>query len=198
MGKLKISDDAIKTALITALDDPDLYVRCFAAWAIGQLRITDPQAVAKLRERLTNLRISKTSLEAQSVGVTLARIHTEARETPEAQLPLFGYPTGGQASKLPSTKQQLINELCRTAEAIVEDRTGIRLSLRRHVSTSARLVRDQAVKEQVVSRRGPNCQICNGTFRKKDGLYYYEAHHVIPLCRGGPDRDENLLVRVTK
>ena len=105
MGKLKISDDAIKTALITALDDPDLYVRCFAAWAIGQLRITDPQAVAKLRERLTNLRISKTSLEAQSVGVTLARMHTEARETPEAQLPLFGYPTGGQASKLPSTKQ---------------------------------------------------------------------------------------------
>jgi hypothetical protein len=194
LGKLGVSEAAVHDALRRALDDGDLYVRSYAAWAIGQLRIHDEDLLGHLRERLLDLRPSSTSLEAQSVGVALARINTEPRE-PEAdrQLPLFD-PHQGTTEELPSTKDQLLADLRQTAEAIVEDRTGVRLNLRRHVQIAARIIRDLRVKERAASHRGPHCQICAYTFRKHGGLWYYECHHIVPVSKGGPDSDGNVLV----
>ncbi|MBK8640267.1 MAG: HNH endonuclease [Chromatiaceae bacterium] len=97
--------------------------------------------------------------------------------------------------KLPTTKDQLLSDLRSAAQAIIEDRTGIRLDLRRHVQIVARVIRDWRVKERAASDRGPHCQICDFTFRKRDGqTYYYECHHIVPVSKGGPDAAGNILV----
>ncbi len=38
------------------------------------------------------------------------------------------------------------------------------------------------------------CQICDFTFQKRDGTYYIEAAHIIPLKDGGTDAPENIVI----
>lgn len=35
---------------------------------------------------------------------------------------------------------------------------------------------------------------CNNYFKKPDGMFYIEVHHIVPLCDGGDDGIENLSV----
>lgn len=59
-----------------------------------------------------------------------------------------------------------------------------------------RILRDSNLAKQVKRLYNNKCQICNLTINLKDGQFYSEAHHVIPLGspHNGPDTADNILV----
>ena len=196
LGKLGGSTDEVGAALRAALNDPDEYVRAFAAWAIGQLQFHDPSFVGDLRQRLSQLR--RSSLEAQAVGVALARLQTDQADPAgdeEKQGTLFPpQPADPFPRELPKPKQAIIDELGTMALRVMDDRHGRTVIRKVAQATVNRIYRSVAAKEQAVAERGPSCQVCNFRFRKKDGNDYYEVHHVVWLSRDGSDDDWNLLV----
>jgi HEAT repeats/HNH endonuclease/PBS lyase HEAT-like repeat len=197
LGNLGLGSDEVRAALQGALDDHDEYVRAFAAWALGQLRMTAPEIIQALRQRLSQLR--RSSLEAQVVGVALARLHTDptaAGGEDGEQGILFESipPVEALPRELPKPKQAILDELGRMALAVQSDRHGWRITQKTAIATAVRIYRSVAAKERAVSERGPGCQVCNFRFRKKDGNEYYEGHHIEPVSRGGTDDDWNLLV----
>ena len=199
LGKLGISTTAVKAALKRALDDPDLFVRCYAAWSLGQLRVAE--AVPMLRKRLLELRIEKgkkSSEEAFAVGVAIMRAQTELRSKDDRQAALFSSSadaTPEDAGTLPKTKQETLKgDVFSMAEAVALDRSGEPITRTGRVATKWEALRSKIVKEKVRAKRGDECQLCGHTFRRKDGGWYSESHHIIDLAKGGPDDDENLLV----
>jgi len=195
LGKLGISNEDVRASLVGALDDPDEYVRCFAAWAIGNLRIDQSDVVDLLRQRLLTLR--RASLEAHSVGVTLARLNTEPTVDDEhSQGVLFEMPpqVDQLPAHMPQTKQVLIDDLTRTSDQLRMDRMGAAISVKGSLVMRMRYGRSQAAKERVVSERGPSCQICNFRFRKRNNVEYYESHHIVAVSAGGDDDGPNILV----
>lgn len=195
LGKLEVLNESVREALVGALDDKDDFVRCYAAWAIGKLRIRDQPVVAELRKRL--LAVRKTSLEAHSLGVALAQIHTEPmsdRPAPPHQENLFGdLPAPDRLpTDRPKTKRDIIGQLGESVKGIDDARA--RGERRGSVVERFRDANGYAAKELAVAQRGESCQICNFRFRKRDGNAYYECHHIIPLSKGGGNADSNLLV----
>jgi hypothetical protein len=57
-----------------------------------------------------------------------------------------------------------------------------------------RYERDTTLVSLLKWLRGPNCQICGGTFRKKDGGFFSECHHLEALAKDGLDVSSNILV----
>jgi hypothetical protein len=202
LGKLGIATDEIRQALGTALDDPDLYVRCFAAWAIGQLRFSEE--IPNLQARLLRHRaeVGRKDEEAFSLGVALARLNTASPRNSTAvplQQSLFPDPPQAKADaskdQRPKTKRQrLEEELLSTADATRIDRAGGTAEVRVAQRNRWEYARRQIVKERVLAERGRSCQLCGFTFRTTQGNDYAEAHHVIPVSEQKLDNPDNILV----
>jgi len=196
LGKLGGADDAVRRALTDALTDPDEYVRCFAAWALGVLHLKD--AIPALRQRLLRDDRRRRGLEDQAIGVALARLNTDVRPTPEEQRALFGEDVLAAPTlpdQLPRTKGELLREeLLKTAETILVDRAGGAVVVRGTMRLSMQYARSLSLKERVLIERGRRCQLCGFTFKKIDGDDYAECHHLEPVSQGGPDHADNLLV----
>lgn len=58
---------------------------------------------------------------------------------------------------------------------------------------SVQYKRDPFVKAWVLNNANGICELCRclGPFQTKDGSYFLEVHHVIPIMEGGPDVIEN-------
>ncbi len=193
LGKLGIVEPPMREALIRALDDPDEYVRCFAAWAIGALRLK--HATAELRRRLKAA--PRRGLEEQCLGVALARLGTETPHQP-VQESLFTedqLPPPPPPSTLPKTKAEMLQEeLARTAEQVAFDRAGGTLLVKAGIRNVVRYARSEPLKQRVLAERGALCQLCGFTFRTASGEDFAECHHVTPVSIGGADEPDNLLV----
>jgi hypothetical protein len=59
-----------------------------------------------------------------------------------------------------------------------------------------RIKRYKKIVDKIKVRYGNKCQVeeCNFTFRKKNGDYYSEAHHLIPLSEGGLQKASNIVI----
>lgn len=56
------------------------------------------------------------------------------------------------------------------------------------------IIRDDRVRQIVVKRANGRCEHCGELgFRKTDGSYYVEAHHIISLSKQGPDTLDNVI-----
>ena len=187
LGKLGGADDAVRRALTDALTDPDEYVRCFAAWALGVLGLRD--AIPDLRKRLLEERKGKRGLEEQSIGVALARLDTPRSEKPEdKQAALFNDSalSPSPAGKLPRTRGEILKEeLLKTAQSVFLDRAGHDVLLKGRAEFRMQYFRSESLKQKVLAQRGKRCQLCNFTFRKADGQEYGECHHIEPVSQGG-------------
>lgn len=65
----------------------------------------------------------------------------------------------------------------------------------KNISTLAKIYeRDRILTRLIKSIRRNKCQICNFTFKTKDGEYYSECHHLEHLANGGLDVSKNMLV----
>lgn len=79
-----------------------------------------------------------------------------------------------------------------TDEAALPD-DALEPALRQQVTTY-RFIRDTATAREAKRLAGYTCQVCGHPgISLPGGSYYAEAHHVIPLHRGGPDVLTNLL-----
>jgi hypothetical protein len=196
LGKLRAASPEVRDALIGGLNDADEYVRCFAAWAIGMLGFAD--AVPALTGRLQRVGRARRGLEAQTIGVALARLNTSHRESAEEHQGLLFDKTllpEALPERLPSTKTEVLQaELLKTAESILLDRAGGPVVLTGKVRMTMQYVQSVSLKERILEVRGRRCQLCGFTFRKANGLDYAEAHHVRPLSQRGPDTPDNVLV----
>jgi len=54
--------------------------------------------------------------------------------------------------------------------------------------------RNQKLIAKLKKKYNDRCQICNDTFEKKDGGFYSEAHHLIPLGEKGYDAEDNIVI----
>ena len=59
-----------------------------------------------------------------------------------------------------------------------------------------RIKRYQKIVNDLKSRYENKCQIegCNFTFKKKNGEYYSEAHHIESLAKGGSQDESNAAI----
>jgi hypothetical protein len=57
-----------------------------------------------------------------------------------------------------------------------------------------RYERDTTLVRLLKELRGNACQLCGYTFRKSDGEYYSECHHMDSLANGGLDVSKNMLI----
>lgn len=53
---------------------------------------------------------------------------------------------------------------------------------------------DSRISKRLKALYQNRCQICGFTFAKKDGGFYSESHHVIPLGRRGSDEIRNIII----
>jgi 5-methylcytosine-specific restriction protein A len=59
--------------------------------------------------------------------------------------------------------------------------------------TGKKFVRDSAVRLRALERAKGKCEYCDEPgFTMANGDVYVETHHVIPLCEGGSDKDNNV------
>jgi len=59
---------------------------------------------------------------------------------------------------------------------------------------SGRYIRDERVRSAVLRRANGHCEFCHELgFRKTDGRFYLETHHVISLSEQGADRLDNVI-----
>lgn len=56
------------------------------------------------------------------------------------------------------------------------------------------VLRDLRVVRKLKQEYGCKCQICGHTFRKDDGEYYCEAHHIVPVAADGTQSPNNVLL----
>lgn len=64
----------------------------------------------------------------------------------------------------------------------------------RRTTEATSIVRDAAVRSQVLVRANGRCEFCDAPgFRTHDGRLYVETHHVVPLSESGPDRVWNVV-----
>jgi len=197
LGKVKVATEKVAQALTAALGDQDEYVRSYAAWALGRLQLES--AAEALETRLRELTPTPKSREAQVVGVAVARLNTGPRAAEEdRQGTLFepeDIPELPPADEWPKTRgERLDRDMAEMATTILQDRTGTTVAAKAIWRSSISYGRSAALKERVLGARGRRCQLCQFTFRKKNGLLYAECHHVIPVHEGGPDEADNLLV----
>ncbi len=196
LGKLRASTSEVREALGRALDDADLFVRCYAAWSIGQIRAVEfvPVLQGKLYERAITVG-RKGNEETFAMGVAIMRIQTASpRVDEERQSTLFELETPVETTR-PLTKLEMLqNDLFSTAEAVGIDRGGVELARTGRVVTKWEGLRSKVLKEQVRAERGPACQLCGFTFRRSDHGWYSESHHVESISLGGQDHPDNLLV----
>lgn len=55
-------------------------------------------------------------------------------------------------------------------------------------------LRDEKVRQEALARANGKCEYCGKAgFRKPDGKFYVEAHHIISLSKQGPDTLENVI-----
>jgi 5-methylcytosine-specific restriction protein A len=55
-------------------------------------------------------------------------------------------------------------------------------------------IRDPGVRSRALDRSGGCCEHCGASgFAMENGKVYLETHHIVPLCEGGPDTDENVV-----
>jgi len=54
--------------------------------------------------------------------------------------------------------------------------------------------RDYRIIENVKRIYDNRCQICGFTFKKKNGEFYSEGHHLIPLSEGGTQERDNIVI----
>jgi 5-methylcytosine-specific restriction protein A len=55
-------------------------------------------------------------------------------------------------------------------------------------------VRDDKVRQMVIKRAKGKCEFCGALgFKKPDGTFYVEAHHIISLAKQGPDTLDNVI-----
>ena len=60
--------------------------------------------------------------------------------------------------------------------------------------TGTFIVRDDRVRQAVINRARGRCEYCGELgFKKTDGSYYVEAHHIISLAKQGPDTLQNVI-----
>lgn len=199
LGKIKVTTEAVSQGLVAALRDPDEFVRLYAAWAMGRLQLE--AAAPVLEARLRELTPTPRSREAQVLGVAVARLHTAARSVEEndrqgvlfAPDDLLPLPAGEEQPKTRS--ERLESDMADMVGTVWRDRTGATGTAPMAVWRSTiNYARSTALKERVLSNRRRRCQLCGHTFKKANGLFYAECHHVIPIHAGGPDEEDNLLV----
>ncbi len=65
--------------------------------------------------------------------------------------------------------------------------------LKRRV-VSEQVARDVKLAEKLKRLYKSRCQICGDTFKKKDGAFFSEAHHLVPLGKSGDDVPSNIVV----
>jgi len=106
------------------------------------------------------------------------------RPTPGPQRPRRGYPQRQR------TEEEIADSLFGEDEDLEAGGLGTREVVTRIRQRNIRAV--QALKELY----GYRCQITGTTyiFRKHDGNYYTEAHHLIPLGEGGADNPRNIII----
>jgi len=198
LGKLGVKTSEICQALTAALDDSDLYVRCFAAWALAQLRFYEE--IPNLQRRLLRHgnAVGRRDEEAFSLGVALARLTTPSprpNSPPPAQPRLPGMElVPAEAAPRPKTKQQILEEeILSTAGVTRLAREGETALVQGRIRAKIEYVRSTTIKELVLAERGRSCQLCGFTFRTQHGIDYAEAHHIIAVSQGGPDHGDNIL-----
>jgi predicted restriction endonuclease len=54
--------------------------------------------------------------------------------------------------------------------------------------------RDHRIIEDVKRIYDNRCQICGFTFKEKNGEFYSEGHHLIPLSEGGTQERDNIVI----
>ncbi|MCC6478436.1 HNH endonuclease [Sphingorhabdus sp.] len=60
--------------------------------------------------------------------------------------------------------------------------------------TGTFIVRDERVRQAVITRAHGRCEYCGELgFKKADGSHYVEAHHIISLAKQGPDTLKNVI-----
>ncbi len=106
------------------------------------------------------------------------------RPTPGPQRPRQGYPQRQR------TEEEIADILFGEDEDLEAEGLGTREVVTRVRQRNTRAV--QALKELY----GYRCQITDTRylFRKRDGNYYTEAHHLIPLGEGGADNPRNIII----
>lgn len=57
-----------------------------------------------------------------------------------------------------------------------------------------RIKRDQKLVAILKDKYSNKCQICNDTFKKKNGGYYSEGHHIEYLSKGGHQDEKNMVI----
>ena len=62
-------------------------------------------------------------------------------------------------------------------------------------TTTTVLPRNPEIARLKKQQQGHICQICEiPTFKTKNGFYYTESHHIIPVSLNGPDKPSNILI----
>ncbi len=196
LGRLGVKSKDVVDGLLSSLTHSDIYVRCFSAASLAQLHASTPTVIKALQKRIKALPLRGNPLECQAIGAALQRLHTTPQKDRVLQLDLPLNPGTESCipDQLPSTRNQLVDEIRKMTLTTVVDRTGTEVNVARGLSISVRYRRKAFLKERASAERGPCCQICNFTFRKRDDHYYFEAHHVHPLGEHGPDCLDNILV----
>lgn len=74
------------------------------------------------------------------------------------------------------------------------DDIGIKVTPNKRTVIVQQIERSAKICRRLKELYGNKCQICGFTFAKKDGGFYSEVHHLIPLGRKGSDRVSNMVV----
>lgn len=197
LGKLNVSSADVAAALEAAVRDADEFVRAYAVWAIGALRLQD--SVAALRARLRSADFKRRGVEEQAIGVALARLNTPSPDEAATQEDLFSPdvvpPPPAVTDRRPPTRTELFQaDILATAEKVARDRVGGAIVVRGALRFSVAYARSVPLKERVLEERGRECQLCGFSFTKTNGEPYAECHHIKELSDGGKDEPDNLVV----
>lgn len=92
-------------------------------------------------------------------------------------------------------KQKIARKLTDKQLSELENKTNSTLERKEPGKQVSAYKRDQLVIEYALRRAKDNCQLCleRGPFKKKDGSYFLEVHHVIWLSKGGTDAWDNVV-----